>query len=210
MTKKEKALGMWIALGFIIGALATMLPAKYKAIVIAFLHKHIADCIKDRPETIVYTNARLVTGEEFHSDLIAQGPCPVITDQGVLLCTHGSPDGKLGIVDNGEYKFVQTDDNRFTDIFKAGLNFPIQVLACYPATRPSMWFHNGRWFTTPSNQYNVPMILPCVAGTLYYSPMPEKLARAFKMSNDTIQKKTVLEEDLPESVKAKLDAKRNA
>lgn len=204
MTKQEKQLGMWIALALLATLIMRFLPVKYKTKMVIFLHGHIADCIKDDPKTLVYTNAKLVTGEEFHSDLVDVGPCPVITDQGVLLCTHGSMDGKLGIVDNGEYKFVQTDDNRFTDIFRAGLNFPIQVLACYPATRPSMWTHNGRWFTTPSNQYNVPMILPCVNGTLYYSPMPEKLANLFKMNNSTVEKRVLTEDELPKSVKARI------
>jgi hypothetical protein len=209
MTRNEKRLGMWIAIGFVAGLVASLLPAKYGNLLIAFVHARIANCIKNRPETIVYTNARLATtGEVFRSEMISNGPCPVITDQGVLLCTHGSVDGKLGVVDEGKYTFVQTNDNRFTDIFNAGLNFPIQVLACYPATRPSMWFHNGRWFNTPSHQYNVPMILPCIDGTLYYSPMPEKLAKAFKLDNGSFQKKVLTEEELPETVKARLAKKR--
>lgn len=182
MTKKDFNLIGLMFVGNIIHIVCKFLGIQVPRKLQDALYRSIADEIKNDPNCIKFTGCRsAVTGEQFNADWIDQGACPLISDQGLLLVTHGNQDGTV-MVNNGQGRLmkVRIDDNRFTDIFNPTL-FPIAVLACYPNARPIYWEFNGRRFWTPNQEHYVPMFLPTVNGTIYYAPMSFHLALELKL-----------------------------
>lgn len=181
MSKQHTALlGLAIISGilqWIFGLFKKPIPER----IIRALQKAVAEEIKNDPECQHFTNVRsALTGEIFKAEWINAGMVPLISDQGYLLATHGNWEGKLSIGpdENGKFVFVDPWNEKISQVWIPGT--VVHVLACYPAYRPMAWNENGVTFINVSSD-PVPVYIPCVDGTLYYYPMPYKVALALKM-----------------------------
>lgn len=102
--------------------------------------KVFQDFIFDNP-VATFTGVK-VDNEKIFTDLLSGKTYTIESDQGLIIVTHGMPNGYVVIPssENG-LKLTHCMSGEFDEVIKnfAGERDEVYLLSCYPASRPKVW-----------------------------------------------------------------------
>lgn len=101
--------------------------------------KVFQDFIFDNP-VATFTGVK-VDNEKIFTDLLSGKTYIIESDQGLIIVTHGMPNGYVVIPDNGGLKLVHYCSDEFEETieqFAEGQD-KVYLLSCYPGSRCSCW-----------------------------------------------------------------------